>query len=217
MHVAVGEVRPREVVEEEVGPRLVRLARPAEVVDLHVIETGDLAQQPQPLAWPAQVRELPLRSLEPLGRDRIEAVNLARDQPNSLTVARVLRCLPRVTNACETELDVAGGRIEQPPHRLLRGARNLEIAPHVVEEEILEDVGAVVTPARLAPLLHPLDQLCVAACPVIFRPEVLVRVHEPKRFDLLTELGPRLHRQLLLGSRPSGRLRRSPPSASCPG
>ena len=192
-HVAIREVRPREVVEEEVRPRLIRLARPAEVIDLHMIETGDLAQQPQPLAWLAQLLELPLRGLEPLSRNRVKAINLACDQPNRLTVARVLSCLPGITNACETGLDVAGGRIEQPPSRLLRGTRNLEIAPHVVEKEILEDVGTVVTPARLVPLLHPLDQLCVVARPMIFRPQMLVRIHETKRLDLMTEVGLRLH------------------------
>jgi hypothetical protein len=104
----------------------------------------------------------------------------------------VLRCLPGIANAGETGLDVASGRIEQLPKRLLRGTRNLEITAHVVEKEILEDVGTVATPARLAPLLHPLDQLRVAACPMIFRRQMLVRVDKTERLDLKTEVGLRL-------------------------
>ena len=50
LHVAPGEARPGEVVEEEVRPGLIGLAGPLEVIDLHVIKTGNLAQQAEALA-----------------------------------------------------------------------------------------------------------------------------------------------------------------------
>ena len=52
----------------------------AAALDERSHQIGDLAQQPQPLAWPAQLIELRLRSLEPLSRNRVEAVDLARDR-----------------------------------------------------------------------------------------------------------------------------------------
>ena len=132
--IAPREVRPGKVVEKEVRTGLIGLARPLEVVNLDVIKTGDLAQQPEPFSRPSQLLQLPLRNLKALRCERVEAVDLAGDQPNRLTVARVLRCLPRVTDPGKAKLDVAGGRIEKTLNRLLRGAGNLKITWHVVQE-----------------------------------------------------------------------------------
>ncbi len=161
-----------------------------------MIETRDLAEQSEPFARASQVLQLPLRDLEAVRCERVEAVHLAGDQPNRLTVARVLRCLPRVTDPGKAELDVAGSRIEETLNRLLRGAGNLEITRHVVQEEILEDVGTGVAPPRLAGLSHFLDQPRVVARPLILGKEMLVRVHEGKRADLMTKIGLLLHRRL---------------------
>jgi hypothetical protein len=175
-HVAAREVRPGKVVEEEVRPGLIRVARPAEIVDLHVIEIGHLAQQAEPLARLPKLLQLPLRSLEALGRERVETVDLAGDQPNRFTVACVLRCLPGVADPREARLQVAGGRVEESLDRLLRGAGNLQITRHVVQEQILEDVGTVVAPSRLAVLPRLLDELRVVARPLILGKQVLVGV-----------------------------------------
>jgi hypothetical protein len=107
-----------------------------------------------------------------------------------------LRCFPRVTDPREAKLDVAGGRIEETPKRLLRGAGDLEITSHVVEEEILEDVGTGAAPSRPAILPHVLDQLRVVARPLILGKEMFVRVDKGKRADLETEIGLHLHRRL---------------------
>ena len=142
VQIAPREVRPGDVVEKEVRTGLIGPARPLEVVDLDVIETRELAQQPEPFAGPSQLLQLPLRSLEAVRCQRIEAVYLAGDQPNRLAVARVLRCLPCVTDPRKASPDVAGGRIEQTLNRRLRRAGNLQITRHVVQEQILEDVGS---------------------------------------------------------------------------
>src|SRR5262245_20085125 len=49
LDVTAGEGGPGEVVQKEVRTGRIRLARPLKVIDLDVIEAGDLAQQPQPL------------------------------------------------------------------------------------------------------------------------------------------------------------------------
>ena len=69
LHVAPGEARPGEVVEEEVRAGLIGLASPLEVIDLNVIKTGDLAQQAQALARLPKLLELSLRRFQALGRD----------------------------------------------------------------------------------------------------------------------------------------------------
>ena len=164
------------------------------VVDLHVVETGDLAQQPEPLARLPQLLQLPLRPFEALRRERVEAIHLAGNQPNRLTVAGELRRLPRLADAREAGLDIASRRVEELRDRLPTGTRNLQIARHVVHEEILEDVGTGVAPSRLASLPHTLDQPRVVARPLILGKQMLVRVHKGKRADLKTKIGLRLHR-----------------------
>jgi hypothetical protein len=89
-----------------------------------------------------------------------------------------LRCLPGITDPREASLEIAGLRVEQPLNRSLRRTGNLQIARHVVHEEVLKDVGTIVAPPRLASLLHSLDQLRVVARPLILREQVLVCVHK---------------------------------------
>src|SRR6266540_2050863 len=114
--------------------------------------------------------------------------------PNRLTVARELCCLPRRADARKAELDIASRWVEELRDRFPTGTRYLQIARHVVHEEILEDVGTGVAPSRLASLPHTLDQPRVVARPLILGKQMLVRVHQFKRADLKTKIGLRLHR-----------------------
>src|SRR5262249_17186495 len=101
VHVAPGEARPREVVEEEIGSGLVRLAGPLEIIDLHVIKTGDLAQQSEAVATLPHILHLSLWCFQPRGGDRLDATDLAGDQANGFPVTGELRCLPRFPDAGE--------------------------------------------------------------------------------------------------------------------
>ena len=106
------------------------------VVDLHVIKPGDLAQQPESLARLPQLLQLPLPPFEALRRERIEAVHLAGDQPNRLTVTGELGCLPGLADARKAELDIASRWVEELRNRFPTGTRYLQIARQVVHEEI---------------------------------------------------------------------------------
>ena len=193
LHVATGEARPGEIVEEEVRTGVVGLAGPPEVVDLYVVEAGDLAQEAQSLARLPQLLQLSLCRLQTLGGDRLKVVDLAGDQANRLAVSRELCCLPRLADTREAGLDIAHRWVEQALERLLRGTGNLKVARDVVHEEVLEDVGVGVAPSPLAGLLHPLDEPRVVARPLILRKEMLVRVDKGERADLNCEVGLRLH------------------------
>src|SRR5207247_9215167 len=105
------------------------------------IKTADLAQQPDPLARLPQLLQLPLRPIEALRRERVEAVHLAGDQPNRLTVAGELCCLPRLADARKAGFDIASRWVEELRDRLPTGTRYLQIARPVVHEETLADVG----------------------------------------------------------------------------
>jgi hypothetical protein len=103
---------------------------------------------------------------------------LAGDQPNGLAVSRVSRRLPRVTDARKAKLDVTRRRVKQSLDRVPTSTGDRKIARHVVHEEILEDVGTLVSPPALSILLHPLDEFRVVPRPLILGKKMLVRVYK---------------------------------------
>jgi hypothetical protein len=165
-HVPAGQLLPGDVVEKEVRPRRIRQAGRLEVVDLHMVEPRHLAKQPQTLTRAPQRRKGYLCRFEPLDRQLLEPVDLARDQPHRLAVAGEPDRLPGVPNRQEARTQVARRRVEKPLDRVWRSPCNEQIARRVIAEQILKDVGAVADPA-------------------ILFVEMLVRVDERQRLDLV--------------------------------
>src|SRR5206468_3641462 len=101
------EIFPGDVVEKEVRPRRVRQAGRLEVVDLHVVEPRHVTEQPQTLTRATQRRKGYLCRFEPVDRQLLEPVDLARDQPHRLAVAGELDRLPGGPNRQEARTQVA--------------------------------------------------------------------------------------------------------------
>ena len=174
--VAAAEAEPGQVVQEEVESGGVRRALPEAVVGLHLVEVGHVVQQAVALTRRAQIGGPALSGCQTAGGQLVQAVGVPGDQADRLAVAGELRCPPSSLDPPKPAGDVRIGAVEEALHGLLGGAGGPQVGPHVVAEQVLQDVGAVVHPSRLP--LH-----------------VLVGVDQRRLLDVTRQI--RCHRCLL--------------------
>ena len=91
---AAAKAPPGQIVEEEIRAGGIRQARPDEIIGLDVVDVGPVADDAQALAGLAHRVVQRLGGFQRLGRQLVNIVNFARDQPHRLAIAGVAHGLP---------------------------------------------------------------------------------------------------------------------------
>jgi hypothetical protein len=172
LDVAAAEVCPGKIREEEFGARRVHVAFPPKVVDLHVIEAGDISKEAKALTWTAKDRELRLGRFDSVWSQLWYSVDMLRDEPHGIAVAGELRCLPGLAHPLEALAQPTRARIQQALDRERIGSGDKQVMGRVVSEELHENIGSLVDPR-------------------MFWPQVLVRVDKREGLDVKCEIASR--------------------------